>query len=240
MRQRPGRGRFSVSIGTKISARAITYIGVCLFLPGQVRFVQWQLDSDVQLGVGDLDPKRCVGVDHGYLLIECRRTGRGEMGLHSDATDLDAVVLQQLDDADGAIALVARRFEVVVVVVELDIRVDLASRAKGKFDELFPERRVEDGLAVRPVLVQGFVHNVPSVTFALVVLHDVCDMVDDYRAQVLSSPILRFDPGSQLAVPDQSVASLDEMFLLGDGRHDVAFGEIEDALFRFGEKPLLS
>ena len=56
---------------------------------------------------------------------------RGEMGPEADAVDLDAVALDELDDALGAISLGAVVLEV-VVVEKLGLGVDLRANLKAK------------------------------------------------------------------------------------------------------------
>lgn len=162
----------------------------------------------------------------------------GVVGLEADAVDLDAGVLQHLDDADGGLALGRRALERVVVVVELDVGLDGGGRLEGDLDVLLAKHVVEDGLAVRAVILERLVHHVPRVALAPVVLHDLGHVLHDDRLELLGRPLRLLDPRRQLAVPHERVAPLQDLLLLRDRRHNVALGEVEHAPLGLDEQPL--
>ena len=219
--------------------RGITHVAVDVGLPLEARLVGGQLDPHVQLGERDLHARGGVLLHDGDLVVEARRAAGDEVALHADAVDGDALVLEHLDDPHGAVGLGAGRLEVVVVVVQLRVRVDLVRRPEGELDEVLAQRVVEDRLAVRAVLVQGLVDHVPRVALALVVAGHLGDVVDDDLAQLLGRPLRLLDPRRQLAVPDERVAAEELAVLLGEARDDVALGEVELAMRRLGEEPLV-
>lgn len=100
-----------------------------------------------------------------------------------------------------------------------------------------------------------FIDNVPGIASALVVLHDVGDMVLQDRSQCRIGPRSTGDclmsafakaatsvrdhtPVGQLLVPDQVVASQNLIVGLGQVRNDIALGEAEGVLRRLGRVPL--
>lgn len=217
-----------------------TYGHVVSLLPLEVGLVGREDDTDVQLSQSNLDASLAVRVNHGNVIIDARGlAGRG-VRLHADAIDLDALVLQHLDDLDRGLALGADALQVVVVVVQLGLRVDLGGGAEGQLDVLLAEGAVEDGLAVGAVLLEGLIDDVPGVAAALPVPGDVGDVVDDDVRQLGLGPVAGLDPGSELRVPDEGVAAEDLVLLLGDGGDDLTLGPVEDALLGLGEEPLLA
>jgi hypothetical protein len=211
---------------------------VGLALQGKVLLGGRGLESDVELGESHLDAELGEAADGGNVVVERGVLLGDEVGLQADAVDGDLGVLEELDDALGALRLGRGPLEVVVVVVELGLRVDLGGGLEGKLDVLLAENLVENALAVGSVLVQRLVDNVPGVALALVVAGDGGDVVDDDLAQLLRSPLGLLDPGSQLAVPDESVAAQQLAVLAGLGGNDVALGEVEDAALGLNKQPL--
>lgn len=195
--------------------RTFAYILVGLLLPRHVRIVDGHLDSDVQLRERDFDAELDVRLDDGDMLVESRVRLRNEVGLHSNAVDLDAIVLQHLHDPPSAFALRARRLQVVVVVVQLGTWVDLGRDLECMLDEVLTEHVVEDGLAIGAILLEGFVDNVPGVASALPVAGYVRDVRRYDITQGVRRPVLGLDPRCQLAVPNEGVASEKDARFLG-------------------------
>lgn len=67
-----------------------------------------------------------------------------KVALHSYTVDLDAFVLQYLDDSYSAVSFKTRRLEVVVVVVQLGIRVDFGRNFKRMLDKVLAKHVIED------------------------------------------------------------------------------------------------
>lgn len=63
-------------------------------------------------------------------------------------------------------------------------------------------------------------------------------MPNDGGAEGFGRPFDRVDPRRELAVPDEGVAAEGEVVFSGEVGYDVTLGEVEDALFGFGEEPL--
>lgn len=161
------------------------------------------------------------------------------MSLQANTINANLLRLQFLHHFAYSLRLRAGALEVVIVIVQLGLGVELGSGLEGQVDELFSQNVVEHGLAVGAVLVEGLVYHVPCVALALVVVHDVGDVGDDDLLQFVLGPVgFGFHPGGELGVPDERMAPLEFVVLLGEGGDDVTFCEVEDALGRFGEEPL--
>ena len=76
-------------------------------------------NTDVKLGVSNIDAERSIALDGGNLGVVAGHAVELEVGLHADAIDLCAVLLDQLDDVLRCGDLGARPLQVVVVVVKL-------------------------------------------------------------------------------------------------------------------------
>lgn len=211
---------------------------ISLLLPLQVGLVDGKLDPDVQLSQRHLDAELGVAADDLNLLVQSRRAVGNQVSLHADAVDPDAVGLEHLDDTPGCLALGADALQVVVVVVELRVRVDLGRRAERQLDVVFTEHLVKHRLAPCAVVLERLVDDVPGVAAALPMARNVCNVADNYLLELLGCPLGSFDPGGQLAVPDEGVAAEELAVLLGDGGDDLALGVVEDAGLGLGEEPL--
>lgn len=78
------------------------------------------------------------------------------MALQTDAVDLDAPGLHELDDAESALVLGLAILEVVVVVVQLRCWVGCGSHAEGNGEVLLADDAEEDVVSVCAVLVEGY------------------------------------------------------------------------------------
>jgi hypothetical protein len=192
-----------------------------------------RVQSQIQLGVRDIDAQVRRSTKSGRESFSAwgragrrRRSLGGEMGLVADAVDLEAVRLDELDDADGASRLVAVVLEVVVVVEELAAGV-LGGEAEGDGDEGFADGVVPDALAVGAVFFQGcgdddlvdcqdvcsmgvwrtFVHNIPLRALSLVSSCNGLDVVFHDGDQRLVVKVAVRYPSGELAVPHQVVAA---------------------------------
>ncbi|KAI3475175.1 hypothetical protein L1887_63490 [Cichorium endivia] len=161
--------------------------------------------ADVNLSVDNVDVELGVAAEDGLeSLLVGQRTGGGsgllgKVGLEADAIDLDAVALDELDDALGAEGLIAVVLEVVVVVEELGLGRGLLGEAEGDGDEGLADGVVEDGRAVGAVLVQGLVDDVPARADVLVAAGDLKDVVlhDGDKGGVVKAALR--DPCRELA-----------------------------------------
>lgn len=168
----------------------------------QVRRVGGQVEADVQLRLRDLDARRHEVLQVLDLLVQAGRRPDDQMRLRAHAVDLDAALLQAADQALHRRALRPGRLEVVVVVVQLRVRVGRGGGLERERDVLGPDDVVEDGRAVRAVLVEGLVDDVPGVAAALPVLGDLRDVVDEDGGEALGRPVAAVEPVGCLGVPD--------------------------------------
>ena len=162
------------------------------------------------------------------------------MSLKPHTIDPNLFGLQILHHLPHRLRLGARALQVIIIIIKLSLGIKLGSRLESQLDELVASQNLgKDGLPESAVLVKGLVHHVPRVALALVVVHDVGDVRDDDVVQLGFGPVLLgFDPGCELGVPDEGVASKQLLVVAGEGGDDVAFGEVEGTLGGFGEEPL--
>lgn len=134
------------------------------------------IDIRLQLQLGRSRGRVHAGVDFGVRNInaelgkalECSsqggeirsRTSGGSLldrnvGLETNALDLDAVALHELDDTAGTCSLVTVQLKVVVVVEELGVGVDLGGVGESDGDVSLADRVVEHRLAVGSILIEG-------------------------------------------------------------------------------------
>lgn len=136
------------------------------------------------------------------------------MALGPDAVDGHASVAPRFDTGDEACGLgVGGRVEVVVIDPQFCVRVGGAGGAEGERDVVFSYDGEEGGLPQCAVFVEGLVHDVPVCHFAFVVRHDGRDVVLHCAGQGRFVGDLG-DPGGQLRVPDERVAT-DALVVLG-------------------------
>lgn len=95
------------------------------------------------------------------------------MRLQPDAVDFDTPGFERFDEVQSSGGFGAGVFDVVVVVVELYTGVGGGCCLEGDGDVFGADGVKEDVGTVGAVVVEGFVHNVPGVTFAFV----VCDFI---------------------------------------------------------------
>lgn len=217
-----------------------THVLVRALLQSKVGGIVGRLESDVQLGEGNVDPELAESAHDLNVPVDILSSAPlgDQVSLETHAVDLDVGVAEHLDDALGTFDLGAGKLEVVVVVVELGTGVNLGGGLEGELDVLLAENLVEDGLAPSSVLVQGLVDDVPGVAAALPVPGHLGDVADDGLAEGLLGPGGGIDPGGELTVPDERVAPEMQAVLLRLGSDDLALGVVEEAWFGFDEEPL--
>lgn len=128
----------------------------------ELRIGDRKRESDIQFRVRDLDAQIRVQLQHiGQSRdIRCDATATGlcrlagQMGLQTHPVDLDAIGLDELEDALGAQGFGAAVFEVVVVVEEQGFVVVLCGQLEGDGDVGFADCLVPDGFAVGAVFIE--------------------------------------------------------------------------------------
>lgn len=110
------------------------------------------------------------------------------MRLETNAVDGHTSRLDELDDANGAVGFDGEVFEVVIVVVELCTGVGSSGKLEGQGKVAVAEGLEEGIVAVFTVVLKGFVDDVPGVTFAFEVAHDVGDVRLDDRGHGVFGP----------------------------------------------------
>lgn len=78
------------------------------------------------------------------------------MSLETDAVDLDTVGLDESEDAGSTVGLGTVVLKIVIVVVEVSVGVDLRSELEGKWNVGFTNGVVENGLAIRSILLKSY------------------------------------------------------------------------------------
>ena len=176
------------------------------------------------------------------MFVQRRPVLRNKMCLQANTINANLLALQVPDQLPHRLRFGRRALQVIIVIIKLGLGIQAKSGLEGELDELVASQDGgEDGLPEGAVLVEGLVDHVPGVALALVVVHDVGDVGDDYGAQLVLGPVLLgFHPGRELRVPDQGVAPQELLVLGGEGGDDVTLGEVEGALGWFGEEPLCS
>jgi hypothetical protein len=91
--------------------------------------------------------------------------------------NLDAPRLDQVHNSYGSFGLLSIEIDVVVIVVQLDVRVDGGSNAEGNGQEGLPYDAVEDAIPVISIFLEGFIDHVPSITLPLPMRHQVRNVI---------------------------------------------------------------
>jgi hypothetical protein len=220
---------------------ALVSISLDLQLLGSSRSVH----AEIELGVDNIDAKvgsRAKSSLESLLVGSgSRSSGSGlasKMSLVANTVDLDAVRLDELDDALGTLGLLRVVLKVVVVVEEIGVAVVLVGEAESNGEEGLADGVIPDTRAVGTVLVQSLVNYVPACADALVAGHNLLNVVlHDADEGLVVEPALRY-PGRQLRVPYQVVAMNLEVVLLGVCRIAVGILESEVVAGWFKRFPL--
>lgn len=154
---------------------------VALLLRLQLSRGSWGRESHINLRVGNIDIHRCETPQHALqssLAGSDTAAGgssalTGQMSLQPNATDIDSVRLNELDDALSTLELRARVLEVVIVVVELCLGVHFLGDGECDWDERLADGVVEDRVAVCTILVQSC---------------ELSDGLQDERASTIDKP----------------------------------------------------
>lgn len=120
------------------------------------------------------------------------------MALETNTVDLDAARFEGGDEVCGSGGFGAGIVDVVIIVVELDVWVIKGGSLKGDGDVLGADGVVEDIRSVGTVVIEGFVHDVPGVTLALVVGDFALDMSLHSSNQSFVRPCTASNPVWQL------------------------------------------
>ena len=202
----------------------------------------WGVGADVELGDGNVNVESGESVH----VLDLGSSGWGladdEVGLETNTVDLDTLSLDGLDQVLGRGGLVAWVLDVVVVVIELDLKVvgldgglggaESGEKVVGTGDV------VPDVLTVGTVVVEGLVHNVPRVAVVTEVGNGLGDVVLKSGQETSLVPVGVGQPGWVLVVPVEVVAANDLVVLLGQSDELVTTGEVEDTLLWLNKLPL--
>lgn len=205
----------------------------------QVGGVGWQIQTDVKLGLSDLDTGSDEVIQILDLVLARGRGANDQMCLCTNTVNLDVLLLETTDKLLHSLGLIAARLEVVVVDVELRVGVNLGGGLEGELKVVLADDVVEDGLAEGAIIVEGLVHNVPGVALALPLGEDLGDVVNHHGGESLLSPVTELDPFGELAVPDEGVAAEKLVVLLGQVSYNFSVGEVEDILLWLNVHPLV-
>lgn len=143
-------------------------------------------EADVNLGVGYLDSECGEGLEIGNLRVEIWGLADDEMSLETNSINLDVASLKRLDNIQGGCGFGTRVLDVVIVVVQLDIRIVLSSCLECNGDvlranldiisllslevrELEPYSVVKNVGSPSAIVIEGFVYYVPAVALTLIV-----------------------------------------------------------------------
>lgn len=122
------------------------------------------------------------------------------MGLQTSAIDLDSSILEAFDQSLSGSGLVASAFDVVIIVVKLDLQFVGFDGGFGGFegdgdvvgaDGVVPDVRSPGavvGEVARAAVAEGFVYDIPGVAAVAEVLDEVGDVVDQHSGQSLVCP----------------------------------------------------
>lgn len=138
----------SVRIGTSPNG-----IGIVGRLLGEQRVGGWERHADIQLGEGDVDPKRSECGHVTGLGIPAGRAANDQVGLKTNTVDFGAVRLDELDDFLRGGGFGPGGFDVVIVVVEFGVGVCGRGCGECDGDVSLADVLVEDAVAVRAILV---------------------------------------------------------------------------------------
>ncbi|CAG7652321.1 hypothetical protein SBRY_50846 [Actinacidiphila bryophytorum] len=192
---------------------------------------------DVHLGHLHVDTEVGEALQVGLEVGRDRGLGV-EVPLEAHAVDRDAAGLEVLDHVVDGGALRVDAVGVVVVVAELGVRVGGPRGAEGLLDvavaDLVLEGRAAAGAGT--AVLEGLVDDVPRVDLALVVGHDLGDVVVHRRLERRGAQARH--PAGQLLVPDQRVPADQHVLRLGVGDDLVAGTEVERVLARLDRVPL--
>lgn len=170
------------------------------------------VQAHVDLGVDDIDTQvgGCAkrGLENGLFgrWAGCGRSVLGgNVALVANAVDLDAVGLDELDDAGSAGSLRAVELEVVVVVVQLGVAV-LLGQLEGDGQVGLADGVVPYAFAIGAVLVQRFVDYIPSGAVVLVAAGKSLDVVLHDLNEGGVGEVAVGHPLWKLRMPDKVVA----------------------------------
>ena len=176
---------------------------------------------DVEFCDRDLDAGRGQIRDGGFF-VRSRRSVEMQVCLVSNYGDRNAGRLQPLHNRDCALAL-GWSFEVVVVVIQLDLGVRFVGILKRLDDVVFSDNLHPKRLTESSVLIQRFVHDIPTVDFSFVAAHHCLYVVvkaleQGIAGERISLFILEY-PAGRLRMPAEIVADDEHMILQRRTRH---------------------
>lgn len=164
-----------------------------------------------------------------------------EMALQANTVNLDTSALELLDEILCSSALISRKLDVIIVVIQLNtqsILLDcLLSRRERHWYVFLADGIVPDiaGIAAGWIVREGLVHNIPAVAVVAKVLYELCHVVLEYFREACLCPVLWWigDPVGKLVGPDEVVAANFLASGFSELYEVVATCEVEDVLFWF-------
>jgi len=160
------------------------------------------------------------------------------VSLATDAINGNTGRYPGLDFVDHALSLgVAGLVQIVVVDVQLRIRIRSPRSREGNLDEILAEHIVEDRAPERAILIKDLVDDVPSIDLALILAHDLVDVVLHGRLKGCLISDGRH-PAGKLTVPHGGVATQKLAVVGGELDSLVRCAEVETTLGALGCVPL--
>jgi len=203
------------------------------------------VQTDIDLSVGNVNAEIGGGAESSFesgLVRSGAGVGvgafRSQVALVADTIDVDAIGLDELDDADGASSLIAVVLDIVVIVEKKSLGGVLLGETEGDGDKSLADGVVEDAGAVGTVLVESLINDIPLVAVVGpsgsksldVILHNL------NQSGVVEATLR--NPSRQLRVPYQSVATELQAVVFGKVGVAVTISESEIALGGLGRLPL--
>lgn len=217
----------------------------------QLRRISWRkCSTDIEFRNRNIDTQRhkCIHVFH---LRRCRRRlAYNEVRLQAHAINLNISVLEAFHQRLCGRGFVARRLDIIVVVVQLHAQAvpldcRLSSR-KRNVDETRPDNLVPNilapGILVVKIagagVVERLVHNVPGIASITKVSHEIVDVVLEDGRQCRVGPVSRGQPRRKLVVPIEVMAAYELVVGGGDGEELLGLSVIEYVLLLLCVDPL--
>lgn len=212
---------------------------IALLLPdGRVRCESGVGALHAHVHFGDLDFQ--AAIRHGLQGRLDRRDARpvdGHVHLEPDARDGHAARFHAVDEGKQVRRLLPAGFDVVVVVEQIDLRVDGARVHEGLVDECLAHLLAEHGTAQDvvdrrlPVVRQCLVHHVPAHHPALEMRNDGLDMVLQHRRKV--ARVVRHEGGYLvIGMPDQRVSMHIDAIRMRERHEIIGLAEREGVFLR--------
>lgn len=157
--------------------------------------ISWRqrAEPDIDFGICDLDAQGSEALQVGGLRGQVGGISDNKMALQSYTVDLDAASLECCDNVLRSGGFGARVFNVVVIIIKLDIRIILSCRFECNGDvlcsdlgfyqsDVFPGigpttyRIVEHVRSVGTIIVESFIYHIPAIALAFIVSNFTLNM----------------------------------------------------------------